>query len=39
LALEAAADELSSKAKRAGYSSDDDFVRAVKEVRKTAKKA
>lgn len=33
-ALEAGADEVSAKAKQAGYTSSDDFVRAVKEVRK-----
>jgi metal-responsive CopG/Arc/MetJ family transcriptional regulator len=32
-ALEAGADEVRLKAERAGYTSDDDFVRAVKEVR------
>ena len=31
--LEAGADELRTKANQAGYTSDDDFVRAVKEVR------
>jgi metal-responsive CopG/Arc/MetJ family transcriptional regulator len=33
--LEAGADEVHSKAEQAGYKSDDDFVRAVKEVRQT----
>ena len=32
-ALEVGADEVRTKAKQAGYKSDDDFVRAVKEVR------
>jgi Arc/MetJ-type ribon-helix-helix transcriptional regulator len=34
-ALEAGADEVRTKAGQAGYRSDDDFVRAVKEVRQT----
>ena len=34
-ALVAGADEVRTKAKQAGYKSDDDFVRAVKEVRQT----
>ncbi len=37
-ALEAGADEVRSRAKQAGYTSDDDFVRAVKEVRQTKSK-
>ena len=38
-ALVAGADELQLKAKQSGYTSDDDFIRAVKEVRKTKSKA
>ena len=34
-ALEAGADEIRANARQAGYKSDDDFVRAVKEVRQT----
>ena len=34
-ALEAGADEVRTKATKAGYKSTDDFVRAVKEVRQT----
>ena len=37
--LEAAADEISTKAEKAGYTTDEDFVRAVKEVRQAAKKS
>jgi Arc/MetJ-type ribon-helix-helix transcriptional regulator len=38
-ALAAGADKLRLKAKQSGYTSDDDFIRAVKEVRKTKSKA
>ncbi len=38
-ALVAGADELRLKAQQAGYTSDDDFVRAVKEVRQIKSRA
>lgn len=36
--LEAGADEVRDKAEKAGYTSDDDFVRAVREVRQEKSK-
>jgi Arc/MetJ-type ribon-helix-helix transcriptional regulator len=38
-ALAVGADEVRTKAKQAGYSTDADFVRAVKEARRSNKKA
>lgn len=38
-ALEAGADEVRTRAEIAGYKSDDDYARAVKELRQTKKKS
>lgn len=37
-ALEASTDEVEAKAKQAGYTTDEDFVRAVKELRQDNRK-